>query len=352
MLDDTHIPFIPPEIQHPDRQDAPEYYSPMLQGPGTNKFVNVASRKDAFTVDIITGAAALKDGDLEVFIEAYNMVSGLRTSAKKLFDACAIALTRQANYRGEDDPNPQIVISLKEYMHLCGVPDSKSSRDKARRIIEQDLKTLLNSRIGWKEQAGIKKAKNFLDINICTEVGIQNGNILFQFSPRLAKYLQHAYVMQYPHALFQLDSRNPNIWTMGRKLALHNSMDSNRTLGTANTISVRSLLESAPEIPSHAKVMDGDRNLSKNIITPFEKCLDTLVAKGVLKEWTYWNSRNKKLSDAQLAKLTYDLFIDSYVHFEFAHNPPDQARRLAARPQKPGLQRTPRKKTRAQTDKE
>lgn len=336
MLDDAHIPFIPPTIQTPHRQDAPEHYSPMLQGPGTNKLVNIPTRKDAFTVDLITGTAALKDGDLEVFIEAYNMVNGLRTSAKKLFDACAIALTRQTNYRGDDDPNPQIIISLKEYMDLCGVPDTKPSRDKARRIIEQDLKTLLKSHIGWKEQAGNKKAKDFLDMNVCTEVGIQNGNILFQFSPRLAKYLQHAYVMQYPHALFQLDSRNPNLWTMGRKLALHNSMDSNRTAGTANTISVRSLLESAPEIPTHEKVMAGDRNLNKNIITPFEKCLDTLVAKGVLKEWTYWNSRNKTLTDKQLAKLPYDVFIDVYVHFIFVHDLPDQTKRLAARAKKTG----------------
>lgn len=331
MLKNSDMPFIPPDIQTPDRQDAPEHYSPMLQGPGTNKLAGIATRKEAFVVDVVTGDAVLKNGDFEVCIEAYNMVNGLRTSAKKLFDACAIALTRQTNYRGEDDPNPQIVIPLKEYMDLCGVPNTKPSRDKARRVIEQDLKTLLKARIGWKEQSGNKKSNNFLDVNICTEVGFQGGNIIFQFSPRLAKYLQHAYVMQYPHALFQLDSRNPNLWTIGRKLALHNSMDSNRTAGTANTISVRSLLESAPEIPSYDKVMAGDRNLNKNIVTPFERCLDALVAKGVLTEWTYWNARNKKLNDEQLANLSYDMFIEIYVRFVFVHNPPDQGKRLAAK---------------------
>ena len=334
MLKNTDMPFIPPDIQTPSRQDAPEHYSPMLQGPGTNKLANIATRKEAFAHDVITGDAVLKNSDFEVCIESYNMVNGLRTSAKKLFDACAIALTRQTNYRGKDDPNPQIVIPLKEYMDLCGVPDTKPSRDKARRIVEQDLKTLLKSRIGWKEQVGGKKSNNFLDVNICTEVGIQNGNILFQFSPRLAKYLQHAYIMQYPHALFQLDSRNPNLWTIGRKIALHNSMDSNRLAGTANTISVRSLLESAPEIPSHEKVMAGDRNLNKNIITPFERSLDALVAKGVLTEWTYWSARGKKLDDEQLACLAYDVFIELYVRFVFAHNPPDQARRLAVKEEK------------------
>ncbi|MDR1489063.1 MAG: hypothetical protein LBS65_01055 [Desulfovibrio sp.] len=100
--------------------------------------------------------------------------------------------------------------------------------------------------------------------------------------------------------------------------------------GTANTLSVSSLLKAAPDFPSYERVMAGDRNLSKSIIKPFEACFDQLVEAEFLSEWAYWNARNQPLTDAQLAALAYNTFIKLYVHFEFKHTPPDQTPRLEA----------------------
>ena len=60
----------------------------------------------------------------------------------------------------------------------------------------------------------------------------------------------NAYIMQYPTALLKHDNRKPNAYVIGRKMAFHNSNDQNRAAGTDSTLSVKSLLAAAPEIPT------------------------------------------------------------------------------------------------------
>lgn len=101
-------------------------------------------------------------------------------------------------------------------------------------------------------------------------VGIQNGSIVLNFGDAMAEYLTHAYLMQYPMPLFRLDERNPTSYHLGKKLFLHYSMEANRSRGTHNILSVKKLLEAAPDIPDHEEVMRGNRYLDKRIITPFK----------------------------------------------------------------------------------
>lgn len=337
-------PPLPSGHYAPTIQNRPEQYSPMLQGPGTNKLVNISTRKDAFNIDPITNIATLKDGDLTVFIDTYSSVTGgLRVSARKLLDACTIILTKQTDYRGNIEPRAKVIISLEDFMTLCGIPKTKASKDETRKRVKEDLETLYRVSFEWKETDG-KGYNDFAKMRLCTEIGIKNGNIILGFSPSVAEYLQSAYLMQYPNILFQLNARNPNLWPIGRKLALHNSIDNNRETGTANTLSVRSLLESAPDIPKYEEVMQGNKNVTDRIIKPLELCLDQLIEENFLSEWTYWNARNIELTYEQLLIMDYQTFISSYIHFAIAMESPDQTSRLKAKETKPIKKKNIRKK--------
>jgi hypothetical protein len=304
-------------------------YSPMLQGPGTNKLASINTRRGETNVNPITGRATIEDGEFTVFIEKYNnLAGGLRTSAHKLLDAMTITLTRQNHYKGNGELNTLVYLPLEAYMSLCNVPDTKASKDRTRRIVKEDLDILFSISIEWHEQRG-KDKLDFAKTRICDTVELKSGDIRLNFSKPIAQYLTNAYVMQYPLALFKLDARNAPAYQIGRKIALHHSMDNNIKQGTANIISVRALLESC-NIPSYDEVMAGDRNLDKNIISPFIKALDVINDTGIISSWEFCNSKTEPLSDAQIKSIDYKTLINCFIHFEMS-DAPDPTLRLEAK---------------------
>lgn len=306
-------------------------FSPMLQGTGTNKLTQISTRKTDPAVDAITGLATITNGKLTVFIEKYNsLAEGLRISTHKLLDACTIALTAQNDYRGSAEPKTTVTIPLEDYMSRCGIPLTKPSKDKTRRKVKEDLEALFSTSIEWSEPSG-KSTKNFAKMRICTMIAVKNGNIVMDFSPSIAAYLTHAYVMQYPIELFKADERNPSSYYMGKKLLQHNSIDNNQRKATANIISVQSLLESCPDIPTYAEVMAADRHLEQRIKAPFENALNAL---GSFILWEYSNSKGAPLTEEQLQGFNYSIFADCYIHFE-VRNAPDPSLRLAAKEERP-----------------
>jgi len=308
-------------------------YRPMLQGTGTNQLTRISTRGKESIVNVngITGVITITKGTLKVTIEPENDVIGAFTkifdvSTHKLFDACVIELTKQNHYRSKTEPNAAVVISLEDYMKLCGIPLTKPSKDKIRRNVKTDLDTLLRTRLEWTETSG-KKTKDYLNINICSSVGIKNGNIILSFTPEIARYLVNSYVMQYPIGLLKIDERNPNAYYIGKKLLQHYSIDNNIQKDTANIISVRSLLEWCEDvIPSYEEVMSGNRHLDDRIITPLENALTSLQTTNLI-TWEYCNSKKTPLTDEQLNNLNYYIFIDLYIHFEVNYFP-NQTQRL------------------------
>ena len=322
-------------------------FSPMLQGTGTNKLTQISTRKNNPAVDAITGLATITNGNLTVFIEKYNnLAGGLRISTHKLLDACTIALTAQNDYRGSGEPKTTVTIPLEDYMSRCGKPLTKSSKDEMRKKVKQDLEALYSTSIEWSEPSG-KNTKDFAKMRICTMVAVKNGNIVMDFSPSIATYLTHAYVMQYPIELFKADERNPSSYYMGKKLLQHNSIDNNQRKGTANIISVKALLESCPDIPTYEEVIATDGAVDRRIKASLENTLNSLSS---LITWEYSNSKGAPLTNEQLQDFNYSVFIDCYIHFEVL-NAPDPTPRLVAkaeRAEKAKQKRTAPKKKKAE----
>ena len=82
--------------------------------------------------------------------------------------------------------------------------------------------------------------------------------------------------MQYSVSILKFDSRNVNLYTLGRKLALHYSIDNNIKKGTNNKVSVKTALEYCPAIPSYETVLASDRQINRRIYDAFEKTFEDL----------------------------------------------------------------------------
>lgn len=311
----------------PETTPGETLYSPMLQGTGTNRLTQISTRETAPEVDAITGLATITSGNLTVFIEKYNALEGgLRISTHKLLDACTIALTAQNDYRGNGNPNTEVIIPLEDYMEKRGKPLTKACRDRIRKEVKKDLEALYSTSIEWSEP-GRTQARDFAKMRICDRIAIKNGNIMMNFSTAIAQYLNHAYIMQYPLELLKVDERNPSSYTVGRKLLQHYSMDNNQLKGTATMLSVKVLLENMRHIPSYADVMRTDRHAERRIITPFENTLNALSS---ILTWEYSNSKGVPLTEEQIQNFTYEVFIDCYVHYS-PINAPDPNPRLQAK---------------------
>lgn len=314
----------------------------MLNGTATNQLTNISTHSNPPIVDAITGNATIKQGALKVFIDSYNeLTGGLRTSTHKLLDACTIALTQQNNYRGKDDKlNPRVTIPLERFMELCGIPLTKPSKDKTRRKVKEDLETLYHISMEWTEASG-RNTKDFAKMRVCDRIALNRGNITFSFSLDMAKYLTNAYLMQYPMELLKVDERNPNSYHIGKKLLLHNSIDNNKRKGTANILSVKSLLEVCPDMPTYEQVLATGRQLDQRIKAPFETALNSLSS---FLNWEYCNSKGVPLTEDQLQSTDYATFEKLLIKFAVI-GVPDQTARLEARAEEAKARSDKKKRT-------
>lgn len=149
-------------------------------------------------------------------------------------------------------------------------------------------------------------------MRICDNLAILRGNINFNFSKDMARYLTNAYIMKYPTELLKVDERNSNLYPLGRKLLLHYSMGNNRKKGTSNIISVKLLLEVCPGIPTYTEVFKLNRSIDQRIKIPFEKALDSLK----FIKWEYSNSKRVPLTEEQILSIDYKTFEKLYIKFK------------------------------------
>ena len=305
-------------------------YAGMASSPVTALFQASSTRtgKPQFLNDG-TGMAILRNGPLTIKFADYDkFTSELKVSTRKLLDACVLRLTALNNVdKGKRGFFTEVMIPLKTYMEMCGIPYTEASRKKAMSAINKDLKSLALTTLDCEPVGRGRGKKRIGFANICDAGFIDDfDNIVFRFAPTFAEHLLKSYMMQYPLALFKVSERNPSTFNIGRKLALHNSMDSNITRGTNQIISVNSLLEACPDIPSAEQVAATDRHYQTRIIDPFEKALDELVKEKIIK-WEYCNPKGAPLTSEQFTTINdYGTFSNLYIKFDMLDAPDQHAR--------------------------
>lgn len=316
-------------------------FSTIRQGTATNALTKIKpSTKRNTIIDTITGTATITQGNLSITIPDFTKLTGFRTSTYQLLDALTVALTETGA------KSPVVALSLEEYMKKRGLKDKK----EARKQVTDDLETLFNATISFKEKRKKGQEQDFHDIRIIDSKGIRKGIITVTFGTAFYNILLGYPIMPYPAQLWELNSkRNPNSFYLLRKIAEHKNMNVGKK--NEDIIAVKTLLAVAPNLPSYEEVMNTDRAISRRIIEPFERDMDALED---TLTWTYCHSNNTPLTDEELSSMSYDTFISLLIKIDWKQYP-DQTARLERKAERieqaeQGKKRKTSKKKKADTE--
>lgn len=316
-------------------------FSTIRQGIATNTLTKIKpSTKRNTIIDTITGTATITQGNFSITIPDFTKLKGFRTSTYQLLDALTVALTETGA------KSPAVALSLEEYMKKRGLKDKK----EARKQVTDDLETLFNATISFKEKRKKGQEQDFHDIRIIDSKGIRKGIINVTFGTAFYNILLGYPIMPYPAQLWELNSkRNPNSFYLLRKIAEHKNMNVGKK--NEDIIAVKTLLAAAPYLPSYEEVMNTDRAISRRIIEPFERDMDALED---TLTWTYCHSNNTPLTDEELSSMSYDTFISLLIKIDWKQYP-DQTARLERKAKRieqaeQGKKRKTSKKKKADTE--
>lgn len=214
----------------------------------------------------------------------------------------------------------------------------KMTTHGARKMLNRAIDVLYELSLKWKED---KKCTHFGEdiyanakfrFRLLTRVNeyniysgdnkkLRSGYIRVALEPDFARYLPTANGTWFPIALYEIaPSRHPGAFGIGLKMTVHYRM--NRHKKNRNVLSVESLLNVATDIPSY-DVIKNKGEISRRIIRPFVRALETLEEKNVLKKWEFIvpNTNIVVPVDYVLNKITYDEIKMINVHFSLLEYP-------------------------------
>ncbi len=326
-------------------------YLPMLNSHPINDIMSISKAK--VVADKYTGELTYtKDGNTYKIQNQNDLLRLIGVSAKKLLDTATVFLTR-ANYCGKygdihTNINPIATIPLMDYLRAQGfhvdplpMATEEEQKKELNRVSEtiKKLKQSINTdmenlkAIHWYIKGKGRNSENNFDGQYISSSGFEGNDLIVTFDYNIALYLlNNGFQMQWSPLLLRHDNRDPNSYVIGRKLLLHHSMDSNAAAGTDCTLSVRSLLEEAPEIQSYKKLLaKGQRNWKRLIKEKLEMTLNRNITTSPL--LTRWEDRNpitgKTYTPETAASLQWHEYYNLMVDFVLAEEPDQESRRAA-----------------------
>lgn len=329
-------------------------YLPMLNGYPTNDLMTMSSNR--MERDGFTHKATFTKGGHTITVNDFSqLVGAIGTSAKKIMDT-GVAYLTAFNFYKSDNVNPTVAIDLMDYwraqrLHVDPLPmvsEEEQRKEQARvsatikklkQAVKSDIENLME--LAWEGKGTGQNRGDFSKYKFISSYRVRGTTLFLNFDVDIAKYLVHAYQMQWPPALLLHDNRDPNSYAIGRKLALHHSMDSNAIRGTENTLSVESLLKEAPEIVTFEKLTaKGRRDWKKQIKEKLELALNkNITTAPLLKRWEYRDPITGKTYTPETAsELPWETYFSLMVDFVMAEEPNQEARRAARAAEKALLQ--------------
>lgn len=206
----------------------------ILNAPGLNKIFSLSQNSVPTKVNPILKNEALFDlYECSLFIENYSTKGTLKLRVFKMLDFLVKCLSDINEYKKNENEKIETVIqfSLDEYANLLGKTKNDSTRKNVRRLINEALEIIYSISIESSEKRSGNKV-NFKKMRICQMYECKNSIYTFVFTESFARYMLSSYIMSFPISLFRLDERNSNAYSLGRKLALHQSINNNRKKDT------------------------------------------------------------------------------------------------------------------------
>jgi ElaB/YqjD/DUF883 family membrane-anchored ribosome-binding protein len=301
------------------------FFHTIQQGEMTNRLSKIKVKPQE--VDLF-GDMTLNDKDFKLVIKNYNeLTRGLEQSTLQLLDTLGIVATQNGQ-----DKETLVILPLKEYMEMRGLKDIKSAREQ----VVQDLDTLFNARISFKDKTKSKRhGGDFADIRIIQRQEISKGIIYCRFGEDFYKVYRSYTIMPYHKEGLKFNgNNNPNSYYFHRRISEHKNMNIGKS--NENIIGVETLLKASPNIPTLQDL--NIPQVSKRIINPFIRDMDELTERGILK-WHFIGDKGLQIEEPD----TYNEFITANIKIEWI-NYPDQTKRLEAK--KKRIQSAKRKATR------
>lgn len=288
-------------------------YYKLRQGPTTNTFIKTDLRTKRFDVNHINKGVVKSKNMNFIIYDFKNGVSQVSGLAKELFTFIVLFIT---NKGGDVKNHRQLLIPVDQYLGIKGRVISKDNKKNAQKEIRKLLSELNSLRIDvFDDSDGAKSG----EVNLFSSWDVKRGYIDIEFPTKFLQILSNSHIMPMPRDLFKVDSRT-NAFPLGMKLLTHvhqNFFKSNKGI-----IGVKTLLESCPEIPSLEELGDA-RQVSKRIITPFERALEELET-SIRLTWNYCGKNGSIIKEPQ----TYNEFISSQILFEIGDYPQREKKAL------------------------
>lgn len=281
------------------------------QGKATNALARIDKTvTDPAQFDLY-GNATIITTDLKLFVSQYtNLIGGIKQTAMRLLDSLIEVVTET----GE----PYVEIPLADYMKKRGLKDIKTAREQ----VKADMESLYCIKIEFKDTRRGKDHGNYLNVALAGGTdGVGNGKIKFRFNPDFFAVLKSYPIMPYPQEIYRINPRlNPNSAYFLRRIAEHKNMNIGKP--NENTIGVKTLLESTPELPKYEEVKVGGRQVEQRILDPFTRDMDAITSF----KWHYCGTNGAQVEEPD----NYAEFEKSLIHIEWLEYP-DQTKRMEAK---------------------
>ena len=207
--------------------------------------------------------------------------------AVKIYRYAVSEFTKRNHSNANNDELKLIhILDVKDFAKLNGV-DTESENDMKnfRRKLKASLDKLRMASVTWTEK--IKgQPKAFCGMNYIGSYKLRGNELELEFTLKFAEYLTSLPLILYPHALYALDDREFNAYSIGEAMCSHYSQENNVLKGTEGKLRVKTLLEYT-SYPSYEEIKTHEMSWVQKVKEPFEAALDKLTQCGLIADWVY-----------------------------------------------------------------
>jgi len=210
-------------------------------------------------------------GKTKVYFADPSVIKTIRPSTHKLLDLGLHKLTQELGEPITEMDNPDEIdyTTVTVYTdELCYLNYGEVSRNKKNNLVQHHIYPNLTQFLNVYFRSRTDKTKM---IKILNSVTYKAGEIKFQFTPEFVEHVKKKSCIQYPAALFLLNTNwDINAWYMAKTMFWHWNILHNAETKTFNRMKVKSLLKYMPCIQEYEVVMKSQcRSWRCRIAAPF-----------------------------------------------------------------------------------